>query len=665
MQRGVFGSTVFVVIAAVAVTLGYFGIATSELFRKETEEREQLVQMARSFTLAYTEIRDHENPIPATFRRMGLERFSESAIAMKGGTVAQVRLPGLPGRELGTSEPRDDLRDAILSLPADPAAVMSTHVVEDARLIGRTMIASVATAPGCVTCHNDLLGAELYGMGDVMGAYIVETDLTAATMRNMGYSAGMFATALLCFGLIARRERRRLRTVVDSLESKVAAEQHLRAAEAQASFLASHDSLTGLANRKMFLERLEATVAEGGSGVLALVDLDDFKMINDTMGHAAGDALLSAVGERLTLIAEPAGGLAARLGGDEFAVLLPGRQALRADALGERIVADVAASVQHEGRKLTPACSVGVLSLDGTGGQRPDGLMKAADEALYEAKRQGKNRHRVFDAQLRDLMTRRAELAANLPAAIQDGDITVALQPKLSLRDGSFAGFEALARWRRGSQQIEPEVFIRIAEENGLVHALDLAILRAAAGFAAEAERMTGQPTPISTNLSALSFGSPYLVEEISDILISARLPGDRLTLEITESVLVKDWERVAGILHPLRKLGVRIALDDFGTGYSSLGYLRHFDFEEVKIDRSFIQEIETDTETLFLFQSIVEMASGLGKTVVVEGIETERQRALAAERGAHQGQGFYFARPMTVQAARLYLDRTVRARSA
>ena len=259
-------------------------------------------------------------------------------------------------------------------------------------------------------------------------------------------------------------------------------------------------------------------------------------------------------------------------------------------------------------------------------------------------------------------MGRRAELTAALPKAIEANQINAAFQPQIDLKSGRIRGFEALARWTRNGEAVSPDRFIRIAEETGLVRDLDLMVLRKAANFAVKLERDSSHPIHISTNMSALNFRSPGLADDILAILSEAELPAERLTIEITETVLMENWGEVRELVSILRSHGVRAALDDFGTGYSSLSYLSQIRFEEIKIDRSFVTNLCANSQTGALFEGIVDLSIGLGQTVVIEGIEREEQANFVITKGAHVGQGFLFSKPLNKEeATRFFIDKLKR----
>ncbi|WP_187428408.1 hypothetical protein ROLI_043180 [Roseobacter fucihabitans] len=646
---------------ALVFAVGFFLVTTWEVTRVEASQRSQLIEMTNGFVSVFAENRGHGAPVPATFRRMGIEQFTKKESKSDSEVRTTVRMPGRPGLELRTQENDVRIKEIIQSF-VDKTALdpLQEYRLENGRLVGRTIYPSVAGVESCVSCHNEILQDETYEIGDVMGAFVVESDLTAATWRNAQYSMVAFAIALLAFGVLARRERRRMREVVDSLEARVLLEKRKVEAEAHATFLTSHDALTGLPNRAMFRDRLASEIANRtGSGVsVGLLDLDEFKAINDTLGHGAGDALLAEVALRLTNVIKENNGLAARFGGDEFAIVFKaGEKHCSPDAVGRAILKALTPVFSYKDNVIHPRCSIGIATTCDGDPTSPAELLQFADAALYEAKNEGKNLFKLFDETIRSSLMRRTEIGAKLADAVFNDDIRAVLQPKLCLATGKFMGFEALGRWRLGGEEISPLEFIPIAEKIGLIRKIDIAVLHKAAEFVVREEAATGLKVPLSTNISALNFRAAGLAEAIQDVLWQTKLEPDRLTLELTETVAVENWNAVQEVLSILRPMGVRASLDDFGTGHSSLSYLRRFKFEEIKIDRSFIRDIEEDKETRFLFESIVDMAIGLGSTLVVEGIETSRQASIVSEKGAHIGQGFFFSRPLELTEAKSYLQ--------
>jgi diguanylate cyclase (GGDEF)-like protein/PAS domain S-box-containing protein len=412
-----------------------------------------------------------------------------------------------------------------------------------------------------------------------------------------------------------------------------------------------YDDLTGLANRRLVLEQLTALLRRRPSEHMAVlfIDIDRFKLVNDSLGHEAGDVLLTEIGRRLSERSRAAA-VVGRLAGDEF-VFVSHKVGDAEDArrLAAELLETISRPVQIRGRELVVSASIGVVLFDSDVHESAEELLRDADAAMYRAKQDGRSRIVSFDKQLRAAAVRRLELQDDLHAALPHGELWAAYQPILSLATGRPTGTEALARWhhpRRGA--VDPEEFIPLAEDTGLIVALGQHILSAACHNTADWQRVHGLTgLNVSVNLSTRQFAAPDLLDTITGTLASTGLPPGCLTLEITESVLMANPDAAAVTLAAIKAAGVGLSLDDFGTGYSSLAYLRRFPVDTVKIDRSFMRDVCTDSSDRAIVTSIIQLAHTLNLTVTAEGVETSEQAAFLADLGCDSVQGYLYAKPV------------------
>jgi diguanylate cyclase (GGDEF)-like protein len=414
---------------------------------------------------------------------------------------------------------------------------------------------------------------------------------------------------------------------------------------------AYHDHLTGLANRMLFTERVSAVLADGaGPAVVLFIDIDDFKAVNDTMGHEAGDALLSDVARRLRA-AVPDGGCLGRLGGDEFAILVPGSPAAvrdSAEAVAGGIAAALRGPLEVAGVPVTVEASVGIAV--GTPGDDAAALLRNADVAMYAAKNGHKGGWRFFEPAMLASTLRRHRTRAALSDAVIRGEFVVHYQPIIELADGNLHGAEALVRWRRpDGGLLAPCHFIPLAEETGQVAAIDQWVLRHACEQVGRwrGDVTGGRSFSLHVNVSARQLHRADLVGEVERALGESGLPAECLTLEITESGLGHDPEGAIARLGELGRVGVHLAIDDFGTGYSSLAYLRRMPVDVLKIDKSFTDELAGPSARAPLAQAVIALADALGVQTVAEGIEELSQAQRLLDLGCQFGQGFHFGRPL------------------
>jgi diguanylate cyclase (GGDEF)-like protein len=404
-----------------------------------------------------------------------------------------------------------------------------------------------------------------------------------------------------------------------------------------------------LPNRTLLNERLQQALAhaEGGSIVAVhLLDLDLFKGVNDTLGHAVGDELLKAVAVRLLALANEKDTVA-RVGGDEFAVVQVAiARPADAAALAEQIIEAINKPFDIGGHHVVVRSSVGI-AFGPTDAKTPEQLLRHADLALYRAKADGRGTFRFFEAGMDVQMQARRVLEHDLRKALEAGEFELYYQPVLNLASNQITGVEALIRWRHPERgMISPNEFIPLAEQVGLIVPLGEWVLRQACATAAK------WPTDlrVAVNLSPAQFRSPALLQLVISALASSGLAPERLELEITESILLHDSKATLAILFKLREMGVRIAMDDFGTGYSSLAYLQTFPFDKIKIDRSFVKGIPEASGSLNIVRAVTAMAKGLGMHTTAEGVETQEQFETVKREGCTEVQGFLLSRPLPLR---------------
>jgi diguanylate cyclase (GGDEF)-like protein/PAS domain S-box-containing protein len=427
--------------------------------------------------------------------------------------------------------------------------------------------------------------------------------------------------------------------------------------EAELERRASHDPLTGLPNRPAFVDRLEQALqrtrrrknSRNKVGVL-FMDLDGFKTINDSLGHEAGDRFLVTVAERLKNRLRPEDVLA-RFGGDEFAVLLEDvANVTEAIWVAQRIAEGLQEPLAVNSHQVSVSTSVGIALGSANTNDDPEGMLRKADAAMYQAKEQGPGRYAVFDPAMQERAQERLELEAELRKALERGEFLLYYQPEVSLRDGTIVGFEALLRWQHPQRGLlKPQAFMPLAEETDLIVPIGRWVLEEACGQAKrwEEERPCAPPATIEVNLSSRQLVRRGLTRTIEEVLTRADIEAHRLALDLTETTLIKASEDNAQALDALKKMGIRLHLDDFGTGYSSLSYLKRFPVDRVNVDKSFVKGLGENATDTALVRMSVDLCHTMGVGVLAEGVETSEQAALLRDMGCDMGQGYYFAQPL------------------
>ena len=418
---------------------------------------------------------------------------------------------------------------------------------------------------------------------------------------------------------------------------------------------ARHDPLTGLLNRRAFsevLDRAEREMLAWDERFVAMIDLDKFKPVNDLQGHAVGDATLQRVAERLIAEAHP-GDIIARLGGDEFAFIFAnGLDAMEVERSARRMITLLEEPIKIDDTLISISCSIGLAAW--TSGTKGSDALLIADKALYAAKNDGRARFNWYDEDMDRKSSARAEIENDLRAAIRDGAIEPWFQPIVDIDTSRLTGFEILARWHHPKHGwVPPGVFIEIAEDSGQIGTLGVHLLRQACRSAA----LWHDHLSISFNLSPLQFYDPNLVSGIRDILSEAKIAPNRLTIEVTESAVISDFDSANQKLNALKDLGISVALDDFGTGYSSLASLRQLPFDRIKIDRSFVTGIRREPQNQKIVSGIMELARGLELDVTAEGIESTDDLEFLTSLDCASGQGFLFGKAISADKVSWLLE--------
>lgn len=499
----------------------------------------------------------------------------------------------------------------------------------------------------------------LLGLGVLLAGNVVQSILQPLQRLRQGVraiSAGYFDVRVHVdtrdeLGHLADAFNGMAKELEDS-HSALQTEIHKQKAAAQRiEYLAYNDQLTGLPNRTMFSVALNQALHEAHRHTrrfaLLFVDLDRFKHINDTLGHATGDVLLKDVAVRLGETLR-AGDMVARLGGDEFVVLIKDLQNEKhAEIVADKILAAIAKPLLFSGHELRVTCSVGVSIYPGDG-EDAQTLMKNADIAMYQAKEKGRNHFSFYSAERNVNTFERLALETSLRRAVDRDELLLHYQPKMDFRHGGTSGMEALLRWQHPEMgMVSPAQFIPLAEETGLIVPIGMWVLRTACRQMVQWREKGFSQLVISVNLSPRQFSDTNLLEDIAATLAESGLDGRCLELEITESAIMQDVERGRKLLMALKAMGIRIAVDDFGTGYSSLSTLKQFPIDTLKIDRSFIRDLATDAEDRGLTEAIIAMGKALKLHLVAEGVETQEQLDFLRERGCDELQGYHYSRPL------------------
>jgi len=494
------------------------------------------------------------------------------------------------------------------------------------------------------------LGNDLVQVYQLLEGEIATYQLEKRYVHKAGHPVWVLESASILRG--AENKPLHMIFQIQDITERKRAEEHIHHA-------AFHDALTGLPNRTLLSNHLSLAVERAKRNrdyqfAVLFLDLDRFKIVNDSLGHSLGDKLLIELSRRLESCLRKMDTVA-RLGGDEFGILLDGiEDDPEAMSIVERIQQALMLPFDLDGHEFYTTASIGI-AFSATGYEQHEDILRDADTAMYRAKANGKSRYEVFNKEMHNRAVELLRLENDLRRAIERQDIVPYFQPIIALETGKITGFEALARWQHLDRGlILPADFIPMAEETGLIIPLGMSVLRQSCKQLCVWQKEFPSETPLtmSVNLSSKQFRQADLVDEITSLVAEIELDPSHLRLEVTESVVMEDAETAFEMLRELKSLGVQISIDDFGTGYSSLSYLHRFPFDILKIDRSFINRMNVDKESQGIVKTIMTLAAELDKAVVAEGVETEEQRALLADLSCQYAQGYLFSRPVNVEAA-------------
>ena len=495
--------------------------------------------------------------------------------------------------------------------------------------------------------HHLTVAQGIVADGNTVGSVVLRIDLKEMYERltTSAFITLSIVVASLCFAYLLVM---RMRRVVSETEA------HL-------TYLAHIDSVTGLPNRHAFNERLTSALPNvrrfGGALELLLLDLDNFKVVNDTLGHNNGDQLLQAVAQRLSSTLRDTD-VISRIGGDEFAIILESRRSsMRGDKVAAKVISALSEPYLIGPHEIYVTGSVGVASCIDDTIDLPT-LTRNADTAMYQAKARGKNTYAVFEAEMDHCAQKRLSLENNLRKALERDELSLVYQPKLQLIDNTVVGMEALLRWNHPELgAISPAEFIPVAEESGLIVPIGRWVLQTACRDLATWRDQGHDNINVAVNLSVRQTRNNTLLNDITSLLDKWNLKPEHLGLEITESVLMENIESNISLLNQLRALGIKLSIDDFGTGYSSMAYLKRFQIDELKIDRAFVKDIPGDGDDEAITTAIIALGHNLGLSVVAEGVETEAQLAFLRSAGCDHIQGYYFSHPIEMRQVAAFLS--------
>jgi diguanylate cyclase (GGDEF)-like protein len=614
------GALLLVIAFSQQFIVGYFEAQINREMRLRSAELADGLINGMNMLMVTGQISDPDN------RKLLLKKMADSKGVSELRIIRAKQVQDQFGPGLPTEQARDDLdRKAIET----KAPVYQTSELSDGSHQFRAVIPFIASrnfrGTNCLACHH-------VQEGSVNGAASIELDMDEADakigqVKRWVWAADLVFALILALVLIWRKADQRIQV------------------------LANYDTVTGLPNRNLLHDRLAQTISfsrryQRSMGIL-FIDLDDFKNVNDSLGHHVGDQLLKELAARLKSCVREVDTVA-RLGGDEFVIVLMG-VAYRDDVIffAEKLLEAIARPFPLEGRELFVSTSIGIAVYPKDGEDEAT-LLKNADSAMYHAKERGKGNYSFYSADMNATALERLSLVNDLHRALERNEFILHYQPQISLKGGKITGVEALIRWQHPQHGlVAPAKFIRAAEETRLIVPIGQWVMRAACAQAVKWHEQ-GYAVTLAVNLSALQLDEHALVKMVDETLLATGINPRFLELELTETQLIQQPDAIYKIFEQLREKGVRMAIDDFGTGYSSLSYLKKLPIDKLKIDASFVRDIATDSNSLEIVQAIISMAHGLRLKALAEGVETQEQRELLHRLGCDELQGYVYSKPLS-----------------
>jgi diguanylate cyclase (GGDEF)-like protein/PAS domain S-box-containing protein len=588
------------------------------------------------------------------------KRSEEALIAH---AMRQSLIAGFGQQALKNADPTALLSGAVYTAAQGLNVLFCALLQADADSV--IMTAGVGWQDGCVG-RTVVLSGEGYGLFAEKNPVVVDDAISDARFASLEFirshgihsavSVPIVGTTSIIGILAAYSQTRRLFTTdevnfMKSLANTIATAVESYDARMRLTYLAEYDTLTDLPNRPFLMERLESTLIRAQDHkhlvTIMFIDLDRFKIVNDTLGHGVGDRLLVEAGKRIRKCIRE-NDIVARLGGDEFAIVMTGLHSRRgAEAIAEKIIAALSRPFSLIGHQVYVSASIGIATCPDDAIEAED-LLQCADTAMYSAKRTGRNTYRFYAARMKEEAVQRLHLESHLRQALVNNEFQVYYQPKITLATGDISGFEALLRWNHPKRGLlGPNRFISVLEETGLVIPIGEWVLQAVCRQIKQWQCEGIKVQPIAINLSAKQFERPDLIDKIKLIIEQSDVDPSLLDFELTESMLMADPEAAASSMQKLKKTGVRLSIDDFGTGYSSLAYLKRFPLDALKIDRTFIRDVCIDADDAAITLAVINLAHNLKLKVVAEGVDNSAQLKFLKENGCDEVQGYYFSRPI------------------